>query len=466
MIAIPSTTPEARKLFHDGADVLARVEANGMKIDVALLDATIENVGRRIASLEARLRECDEFKLQQREFGVRCNISSRDQLARVLFGVMGHEPQEFTSGGQSGNKRPQLNEVALERIGTKYCRGYLRMEKLRKLLSTHLKGIRRGVVDGFLHCSFPLNTVRTYRGASSDPNFTNVPIRDPALAMIIRPVFIPRPGHVLLEIDLKSNEVRVACCYTGDERLTNDTLTGDMHGDMAAEVFCLPRDGVPKNVRQEAKGKFVFAAFYGDYWGKIAPNLWDAIDRQKLANADGLPMKDHLAAAGIRELGLIKDGRRTTAAAGSFAAHIQAIENDFWNKRYSVYNQWRKDWFDLYCERGWYQMKTGFVCREVYSKNQVNNGAIQGSAFHCLLWVLIRLHWWLRKHKMRTVIIGQIHDSAEIDAHRDELEDVKAKVKSLLEDEIRREWEWLTVPLAGEAKVGAENWLDMVEVEL
>ena len=460
-------TPEARKLFHDGAQELAYVEASGMRIDVAYLDDQIETIGQRISKLASRLRECEEFKIQRKRYGSRCKLTSRDQLAFVLYGdgkTQGdHEPIARTPTG-----KPRLDEAALEAIGTKYCLGFLRMEKLRKLQSTYLTGIRSKVVDGFMHPSFNLHTVLTYRGSSSDPNFQNIPIRDPDIAKIIRRAFIPRAGHVMLEIDLKANEVRVACCYTVDERLIKDTMTGDMHGDMAAEIFCLPRDAVPKAVRQEAKGKFVFAEFYGDYWAVVAENLWVGIG--PLKTNDGTPVESHLMNEGIDGLGLEWQGtgrnRKPIATSGMFADHVRKIEHSFWNERYAVYGQWKKDQFDTYCERGWYDMFTGFVCQGVYTRNQVNNGPIQGSAFHCLLWVLIRLNRWLRKNKMRSVIIGQIHDSIELDVHPDELDDVKAKTKSLLEDEIRKEWPWLIIPLAGEAEISESNWYDKRAIAL
>ncbi len=452
-------TPEARKLFHDGAQELAYIEASGMRIDVGYLDDQIKTIGQRISKLASRLRECEEFKTQRKRFGTRCKLTSRDQLAFVLYGD-GKTKGDYEPLARTPTGKPQLDEAALEAVGTKYCRGFLRMEKLRKLQSTYLTGIRSKVVDGFLHPSFPLHMVLTYRGSSSDPNFQNIPIRDPDIAKIIRRAFIPRDGHVILEIDLKANEVRVACCYTGDERLIKDTTTGDMHGDMAAEIFCLPRDEVPKAVRQEAKGKFVFAEFYGDYWAKVAANLWDGVG--SLITNNGMAMEDHLANKGIYGLGR-NDG---ILDQGTFVWHIKQIEHSFWHERYSVYNQWKKDWFDLYCERGWYDMKTGFVCQGIYTRNQVNNGPIQGSAFHCLLWVLIRLNRWLRKNRMRSVIIGQIHDSIELDVHPDELDDVKAKAKSLLEDEIREAWPWLIIPLAGEAEISESNWYEKRAIAL
>ena len=441
-----AATSEARKLFNDGAAALAQVEANGMRIDLSYLDDQIEQVGKRITKLENRLKGCDEYKIQRKLYGQKCNLTSPDQLARVLFKEM-----ELTPTAKTATGKPQLDEAALEQVDSHYCRGLVRMKKLIKLRATHMMGIRRGAPDGFLHPNFNLHTVLTFRSSSSDPNFQNIPIREPWLAEIIRTAFIPRDDHVFLEIDLKANEVRLACTYTGDERLTDDTVNGDMHGDMAAEIFCLPRDRVPKNVRFDAKGKFVFAEFYGDYWKQVAANLWDGVDQLK--TLDDVEMADHLADQGIN-------------GPDAFAVHINQIEHKFWNERYRVYHQWKIDWFDQYCRRGWYDMLSGFVCRGVYSRNQVTNGPIQGSAFHCLLWVLIELNKWLTENKMRSLIIGQIHDSIEIDAHKDEVEDVKAKAKELLEVSIMKAWTWLTVPLAGEAEVAETNWYEKHEVEL
>ena len=67
----------------------------------------------------------------------------------------------------------------------------------------------------------------------------------------------------------------------------------DMHRDSAQQCFmlsdaeyrtCLPR---PKEVRNVAKGDFVFAGFYGSYWYKMAPKLWKKMRQLKLQTGDG-----------------------------------------------------------------------------------------------------------------------------------------------------------------------------------
>jgi DNA polymerase-1 len=86
-------------------------------------------------------------------------------------------------------------------------------------------------------------------------------------------------------------------------------------------------------------------------------------------------------------------------------------------------------------------------------KNDVINYPVQGAAFHCLLWSLIRIDQILGIKKMDTKLIGQIHDSILLDVHPDELEDVLKMTKTVMEDQLPKEWEWLTVPLVTEAEV-------------
>jgi hypothetical protein len=225
---------------------------------------------------------------------------------------------------------------------------------------------------------------------------------------------------------------------------------------MAAECFLLPQNEVPKDLRYLAKGNFVFAEFFGSYFVDVARSLWD--EAADLVTKDGTPIYEHLAAEGITGRGACIKGERRDPEPGTFEGHIKAVDERFWKQRFRVYDQWRRDWWALYKKRGWLQMVTGFVYQGPADRNQVLNTPIQGSAFHCLLWALIRLHHWLREHKFKSRIIGQVHDSLVLDVFESELPDVLAKLRSLLIDEIRREWKWLIIPLDVECEVGVENW--------
>jgi hypothetical protein len=159
---------------------------------------------------------------------------------------------------------------------------------------------------------------------------------------------------------------------------------------------------------------------------------------------------------GIVELGDCDP--RAKSAEGTFEDHIRQVEDRFWNERFHVYRDWRTMRVKQYKSRGWFDLPTGFVCSGVYSKNQVLNYPIQGAAFHCLLWVLIQAVKEMRRRKMRSRIVGQIHDSAVADVHRAELDDYVELITRLATVEIQKAWKWITVPLAVEVEVGEQNW--------
>jgi DNA polymerase-1 len=453
------TKLDGYNLLHQGGIALSEMESNGMRIDIPYLEKATEQTAYRIKALEENLRSCDEFKLQRRKYGVKTNITSRQQLGSVLFNEMGHEPLAHTKTG-----RAQLDETALEKINSKYTKGFIRLEKLNKLLSTYLLPIKRELCGEYLHAFFGLHLVSSYRGQCDSPNLQNIPIRDPVQGPIIRKAFIPDPGCAIVEIDYSSAEVRVACALSGDQKLTYDATQGDMHRDMAAECYMLSKKDVIKPVRQAGKNSFVFAEFYGDYYKQVSANLWEAIERHKLVTASGTPLYDHLLSKGITGRGECDHDEK--ALPGTFEFHIQQVEDRFWNKRFKVYHAKRRQWIEEYNNQGYIDIVTGFRCNGPLSKNQVMNMHIQGPAFHCLLWSLIKLTKEIKRRKMKTKLICQIHDSIIANVPISELDDYLELANDIATKKVRQEWEWLTVPLVVEAEMSLTNWYEKKSVEI
>lgn len=432
---------------------LAQVEANGFRVDVPYLREAMHTTKARIRRLENKLRGCKEYHLQRRRYGQDCSLGSRDQLAAVLYGDMGYTPGALTSTG-----KPQLDETALDRVGSKYARGFLRLEKLNKLYGTYLQGLWREVEGDRVHAFFGLHLVRSFRGQSDGPNMQNQPVRDPVQGDIIRRCFIPSPGHAIVEQDYSSLEVMVACALSGDKKLMYDATEGDMHRDMAAECFMLDPGQVTKATRQATKGDYVFSQFYGDWYMACARNLWDDVQRQKLATVDGVGLYEHLASKGITELGATtsRDPR-----AGTFAAHIKKVEDRFWNQRFRTYHAWRqKQVADYYANGGYIDLVTGFRCRGPMEKNQIINYPIQGPAFHCTLWSLTQLVREIRRRRMGAKVVCQIHDSIVADVPLDEVPTYVELCREIMCERIREHWRWITVPLEAEAEVATTCWAD------
>lgn len=450
------TRRDAYQLLHEGSIALSQVEANGIRIDVGYLNKAIIETGNKIKELEDKLRSDDIYKLWRREYGLKANLGSHPQLAHVLYDVMDYKPIGATA---TGKYKADVN--AFKEVNIPFTKDYIRCERLKKVKNTYLKGIKDEVVDGFIHPFFNLHTVVSFRSSSDRINFQNVPIRDPEQGKIIRECFIPRDEHQIVDSDFKGAEVKVSACINKDPRLLKyvSDPTTDMHKDMAVQLYCLAPEQVTKELRDNAKSFFVFAQFYGDYYVHCAKSLWKASDGLK--TTDGILVKRILKDKGIKELGLcdpdVKDPKN-----GSFEKHVKEVEKDFWNNRFKVYKEWKDRWWESYQKTGEFDMPTGFRISGIHNKKEVINYVVQGSSFHCLLWTLIRLQKWLVKNKMRTVIIGQIHDNIVLDIHRNELQDVLDKIKRIVGIDLPKHWPWIIVPMEIEMEVSpvGKSWND------
>ena len=99
--------------------------------------------------------------------------------------------------------------------------------------------------------------------------------------------------------------------------------------------------------------------------------------------------------------------------------------------------------------------------------NECTNYPAQGTAFHILLWTLIQVHKEIKKRKMLSKIVGQIHDSMVIDA-------VPREVKKLIEIidywgtvMTRKTFEWISVPLKIDHEIAPINasWYEKEKVK-
>jgi hypothetical protein len=304
------------------------------------------------------------------------------------------------------------------------------------------------------HNNFFANEVCVHNSSNS-PNFQNLPIRDKEMGKIIRQAFIPHLGHRFGGVDYAAIEVKIAACYHTDQTMLEyiRNPSSDMHRDMAMECYKLEQSQVTKQSRYCAKNKFVFPQFYGDWYKSCAASLWSAIDEMELQTSNGMPMREHLKFQGISNYNRFED-------------HIRKVEDRFWNDRFPVYAQWKRQWIKEYERKGYFHTLTGFTCSGVMGKNDVVNYPVQGSAFHCLLWSLIRLHDWLKREKMQSMIVGQIHDEITIDAESSELDMVLKRAREIMCEEIRQEWEWIVTPLEIEAEFAPvdRSWYEKEKV--
>jgi DNA polymerase-1 len=431
----------------EGSAAFADIEEAGIRVDVPYLDRTMQQTGDKIKQIEQELRQDEVYATWRRVFGDKASLGSRDQLAKIVFGHLGVKSTVTTSTG-----KPKVDANALDEIDLPFVRRWGVMEKLKKVRNTFLKGTRQAAVqrgdEWYIHPSFNLHLVWTFRSSGSEPNFQNQPIRDKRQAKLIRRSYIPRDGHRIVEIDYSALEFRGAANFWKDPAMvayaSDPTL--DIHRDMAAECFMLPTDDVSKDCRSFAKNQFVFPELYGSYYVSMAAGLWSAISKANLKTKAGVGIFDHLRTKGI-------DSQK------AYEGHIKRVEQNF-AERFPHWASEKDKWWNKYLERGWFPLSTGFVCPGVFSYNNLMNTPIQGPSFHCLLWSLIQVNKWLKKNRMRTRIIGQIHDSMLADVYEPELQDYLHYVKDVMTVRVRKEWDWIVTPLEVEVETSDRSWFD------
>lgn len=457
------------RLMHEGVIALSEIEATGLCIDVPYLDRTIEELGERRRQVADKLRETRVWNAWRKRFGTEAKLSSRAQLAEVLFKVLGHTPSEYTDAART---RPSTDESALEKIDLKFVKEYLKLMKLEKARGTYLMGIKREVdANGFLHPVNNLHTTTTFRSSVDSPSFQNMPIRNPEMGKLIRSCFISRWGEdgCIVENDFKGIEVGVAACYHKDPVMLEYVRdpSKDMHRDMAMQIYMLEQAQVQKDARHEAKNKFVFPQFYGNWWKACAKSLWEGMSLRNLTLKDGTLLRDHLRAKGITKLGnWDPDEHEGEPPKGTFERHVKDVESDFWGRRFKVYDAWKRRWYARYLEEGGFTTLTGFRIDGAMNRKQVINYCVQGSAFHCLLWTLIRVNRLLRKYALKSRVVGQIHDSMIGDVLVRELRDYLDIVREVTMEKLPKAYDWIIVPLVVECEIAPSigSWFDKKEV--
>lgn len=466
MIAV---TQDAVDLMMQGTIALAQVERNGIKIDTEYLDRTIQETEEKIILLEKEFKQGKIWKKWKQRFGSRTQLGSHPQLEKIVFEDMGYT----RSGRQTEKGQDAADMAAFENVDHPEVKIYFQIEKLKKANGTYLKGIANETIDGYAYPIPNLHTAVTYRSSYDRFNMQNQPVRDPFIGEIIRKCYIAPKGFHIGELDYGGIEVCLSACHHKDPKMIKYITdpTTDMHRDMAAQCYMLPKNEVSKMSRYCAKNMFVFPEFYGSFWRDCSQNLWEAIGKHNLTTASGLSLKEHLKQKGIKKLGETvsnyETGRISTKK-GTFMEHIRLVEEDFWKKRFRVYDQWKRDWWSKYLKKGYFQFLTGFIGQGIYNRKQVCNSPIQGSAFHCLLWSLIKLQKWLNKNKMKSYIPFEIHDSIGMYFHKNEVDYVLEKAVQIMTIDIVKHWSWICVPLTVEAEIAplGASWFHKEKVQL
>jgi len=233
--------------------VLERMEARGIRIDVALLREMSSKMASQLAQLEKEVYA---------EAGTEFNINSPQQLGHILFEKLQYPVSKKTKGTKAFSTSVDvLQELASH--GFAVPRLILLHRELHKLKSTYIDALPQLVAkDGRVHTSFNQAVAATGRLSSSDPNLQNIPIRT-ELGREVRKAFIADDGNVLLAADYSQVELRVLAHISQDADLIETFQRGaDIHRATASKMFNVPEDELTHDQRRAAK-TINFGVLYG-----------------------------------------------------------------------------------------------------------------------------------------------------------------------------------------------------------
>jgi len=409
LAAVPSLESVYRDIEMPLVPVLARIEANGVSIDMAELKRQSSDLSARMLAAQQKATELA---------GHTFNLDSPKQLQAVLFDELGLPALVKTPKGQ-----PSTNEEALEAIAEQHelPRVILEYRGLAKLRSTYTDKLPEMINPdtGRVHTSYHQSGAATGRLSSSDPNLQNIPIRTDD-GRRIRQAFVAPPGRRLMACDYSQIELRIMAHLSEDPGLVRAFEQGaDVHRATAAEVFGRALEEVTPNERRAAKA-INFGLMYGMSAFGLAKNL--GIDRGQAQDYVALYFSRYPAVRDFME-----------------RMRVQAREQGYVET--------------LFGRR--------LYLNDIHARNQglragaeraAINAPMQGTAADIIKRAMVSVDGWLQGHSDKAKMILQVHDELVFEADADFIDTLRGEVEQRMASAAS-----LRVPLVVDTGIG-ENW--------
>jgi DNA polymerase-1 len=393
---------------------LAAMEQRGISIDRQILSRLSGELAQRAASLEDEV-----YQLAGETF----TIGSPKQLGDILFGRMGLPGGSKTKTGQWSTTAQVLEELAAE--GYELPRKIVDWRQLTKLKSTYTDALP-GYVNPEtkrVHTSYALAATSTGRLSSVDPNLQNIPVRT-AEGRKIRTAFIAEKGNVLISADYSQIELRILAHMAEIPQLVQAFSDGvDIHAMTASEMFNVPVEGMPSDVRRRAKA-INFGIIYGISAFGLANQL--SIAREEAS--------DYIKRYFERFPG-IRDYMEETKA---FARENGYVETIFGRRAHYP------------------EIRASNPSIRANNERAAINAPIQGSAADIIRRAMVRMDAALAKAGLSARMLLQVHDELIFETPQAEAEATMPVVRTVMENAAMPAVA-LRVPLQVDARA-ASNW--------
>lgn len=370
-------------------EVLAYMEFIGFKVDCDVLDSLGVHFREKITQLEKKIYE---------HAGESFNINSPKQLAYILFEKLNLPIIKKTKTGISTDAEV-LDKLKSEHEVVSLIVDYRQMVKLN---STYVEGLKNvtGGRDGRVHSVFNQTIAATGRISSTEPNLQNIPTRTQE-GRELRKAFVAEEGFVLCDADYSQIELRVLAHLAGEQNLIEAFQNHeDIHTKTASQVFHVNMEDVTPTMRSRAK-----AVNFGIVYG---------ISDYGLSRDLGIPRKE---------------AKQYIDNYLSFYGSIDRYMKD-------IVEQGKKDGYvTTYFGRRRYipELSSRNFNIRSFGERIALNTPVQGTAADIIKAAMVGVYKRLKKNKMKSRLILQVHDELIIEASADEAEEVKKILKEEME---------------------------------
>ena len=413
-LAAEGLTTVYERLERPMIEVLARMERRGISIDRQILSRLSGEFAQGMARLEAEIHQLA---------GEPFNLGSPKQLGDILFGKMGFEGAKKTPTGAWATGAQVLEDLAAQ--GHELPRRILDWRQISKLKSTYTDALPTFVnpQSKRVHTSFALASTTTGRLSSSEPNIQNIPIRNEA-GRKIRTAFIANPGMKLISADYSQIELRILAHMADIPQLRQAFADGvDIHAMTASEMFGVPVEGMPSEVRRRAKA-INFGIIYGISAFGLANQL--SISREEA----GAYIKKY-----FERFPGIRDYMENTKLFARTHGYVQTI-------------------FGRKCH--YPQINTSKQAERAFFERAAINAPIQGSAADIIRKAMVRMDEALMSKKVEAQMLLQVHDELVFEVPEAHVERAIPIIRDVMIDAPHPAVR-LLVPLQVDARA-ASNW--------
>ena len=395
-------------------EVLARMERRGIAIDRNILSRMTGEFSQRMAGLEDEISKI---------VGAPFNPGSPKQLGDILFGQMGLPGGKKTATGAWSTTASVLEDLAAE--GHQLPARVLEWRQIAKLKSTYTDALP-GFVNpstGRVHTAYALASTTTGRLSSSEPNLQNIPIRTEE-GRKIRRAFVAPEGRKLISADYSQIELRLLA-HLADipalKRAFADEL--DIHAMTASEMFGVPIEGMPSEVRRRAK-----AINFGIIYGISAFGLANQLSIAR--NEAGDYIKKYFERfPGIRDY---MEATKKIARANGYVTTL----------------------FGRKCH--YPRINASNPSERAFNERAAINAPLQGTAADIIRRAMVRMDDALTKAGLSAQMLLTVHDELVFEAPDDEVEATLPVVAKVMVDAPEPAVK-LHVPLRVDARA-AQNW--------